>query len=472
MMDFASFSNIVDGKPRGAKALYHGINPATEEKLFDVPVATEADLNDAVNSARKVFPSWSQTPFEQRCELVKNYAEAYIAQEKEFRELLMKENGKPRTDANREIHSSYEGILEAAKLTLPVETVEDKIKTATVRYVPFGIVGAICPWNFPLVLSFTKIAPALVAGNCVIVKPSPYTPYTTLKAVEVGHSFFPPGVLQVLGGDEKLGPWIVSHPDIQKISFTGSIPTGKKIMAECAKTLKRVTLELGGNDASIICPDVDIEKTAPAVTMAAFKNCGQICVASKRIYVHESIYKSFLKAMVAFAESLKVGNPFDEDVKLGPIQNAMQYEKVQTFVADCKEQGYNFATDDSKMKAPSKGYFIQPTVIENPPNDSKIVTEETFGPIIPVQSWSDEADVIRRTNDTKTGLGACIWSKDTKRAERIARQLEVGSIYINSPLRPDWRVYFSGHKESGIGGERGLMGLLAYCNAQAVHVYK
>jgi acyl-CoA reductase-like NAD-dependent aldehyde dehydrogenase len=471
-MDFTSFSNIIDGKSRGAETSYHGINPATEEELFDVPVATEADLNDAVISARNIFPSWSQTPFEKRCELVRKYAAAYIAHEKDFTELLMKENGKPRTDANREIHSSYDGILEATKWKLPVETMEDDNKTATVRYVPLGIVGAICPWNFPLVLSFTKIAPALIAGNCVIVKPSPYTPYTTLKAVEVGHSIFPPGVLQVLGGDEKLGPWVVSHPDIQKISFTGSIPTGKKIMAECAKTLKRVTLELGGNDASIVCPDVDIENTASAVAMAAFKNSGQICVASKRIYIHEAIYKPFLEAMASFTESLKFGDPFDKDTKVGPIQNAMQYEKVQTFFADCKKKGYTFATDDSKMKAPSKGYFIQPTIIANPPNDSKIVTEEPFGPIIPVQPWSDEADVIRRTNHTKTGLGACIWSKDTERAERIARQLEVGSIYINSPLRPDWRVYFSGHKESGIGGERGLMGLLAYCNAQAIHVYK
>ncbi|KAK4697742.1 hypothetical protein P7C71_g388, partial [Lecanoromycetidae sp. Uapishka_2] len=471
-MDFTSFNNIIDGEPRESATTNQGINPATEEKLFDVPIATESDLNDAVASARRAFTSWSQTSFEERCELVRKYAEAYMAQESNFTDLLMKENGKPRAEANREIHSSYEGMLVAANWELPVETMEDENKTATVRYVPLGVVGAICPWNFPLVLSFTKIAPALVAGNCVIVKPSPYTPYTTLKAVEVGHSLFPPGVLQVLGGDEKLGPWIVSHPDIQKISFTGSIPTGKKIMAECAKTLKRVTLELGGNDASIVCPDVDIEETASAVAMAAFKNAGQICVASKRIYVHETIYRSFLKAMVSFTESLRVGNPFDEGIKVGPIQNSMQYEKVQTFFTDCKEQGYTFATDNSKIELPSKGYFIQPTIIENPPSDSKIVTEEPFGPIIPVQLWNDEADVIRRTNDTKTGLGACIWSKDIKRAERIARQLEVGSIYINSPLRPDWKVYFSGHKESGIGGERGLMGLLAYCNAQAVHVHK
>lgn len=197
----------------------------------------------------------------------------------------------------------------------------------------------------------------------------------------------------------------------------------------------------------------------------------QICVASKRIYVHHSIYRPFLAAMSSFTDTLEVGNPFDDSISLGPIQNAMQYAKVKSYLADCHSQGHTFAAGSSEVKT-GKGYFIQPTIIDNPPNDSRIVTEEPFGPIIPVQPWTSEEDVIERTNDTKTGLGACIWSKDIVRAERIAMKLEVGSVYINSPLRPDWRVYFSGHKESGIGGERGLQGLLAYCNAQAVHVYK
>ncbi|KAI4106249.1 MAG: hypothetical protein L6R37_002231 [Teloschistes peruensis] len=216
--------------------------------------------------------------------------------------------------------------------------------------------------------------------------------------------------------------------------------------------------------------------TAPAVVLAAFKNSGQICVASKRIYVHQSIYKAFLAEMVSFTKGLKVGNPLVADVDIGPIQNSMQYAKVQSFFADCKENGYRIAIDahprilnDSTGR---KGYFITPTIIDNPPNRSKLVTEEQFGPIIPVQPWSEESEVIARTNDTNMGLGACIWSRDIEMAERIAVQLEVGSVYINSPLRPDWRVYFSGHKESGVGGERGLQGLLSYCNAQAVHIYK
>ena len=175
--------------------------------------------------------------------------------------------------------------------------------------------------------------------------------------------------------------------------------------------------------------------------------------------------------MASFARTLKVGNPFEDDIALGPIQNAMQYSKVKEYLADCKTQGHTFVAGSAELKA-GKGYFIPATIIDNPPTDSRIVSEEPFGPIVPVQPWTSENDVILRANDTKTGLGACIWSKEIERAERISMKLEVGSVYINSPLRPDWRVYFSGHKESGIGGERGLQGLLAYCNAQAVHVYK
>lgn len=476
-MDFSHFTNFVNGEPRTAKSSYHGINPATEEKLYDTPCASEQDLNEAVEAAHSAFPSWSKTPFEKRCQLVKDYADAFLKHEDAFTELLMKENGKPRALANREIHSTYECMVGTTTFRLPVETVEDDVKSVKLTYVPAGVVGAICPWNYPLLLSMTKIAPALVTGNCIIVKPSPFTPYTALKAVEVGQSIFPPGVLQVLGDDGNLGPLMAAHPGIQKISFTGSIPTGKKIVESSAKTLKKVTLELGGNDAAIIREDVDIETTAPAVALAAFKNSGQICVASKRIFVHESIYDEFLHAMAAFTDTLKVGDPFSsDDIDLGPVQNRMQFDKVQALFQDCRDNGYRFITGskflESSTNGVRKGFFIPPTIIASPPAASKIVTEEPFGPIVPIQSYSTEEEVIKAANDTQTGLGACIWSKDIPRAEKLAAQLEVGSVFINSPLRPDWRVYFAGRKESGLGGERGLQGLLEYCNPLAVHVYK
>ncbi len=262
-----------------------------------------------------------------------------------------------------------------------------------------------------------------------------------------------------------------AHPDIAKITFTGSIATGKKVMETAAKTLKRVTLELGGNDASIIFPDVDIKKVAPEVAMGAFRNSGQVCIATKRIYVHESIYEEFLAELVKVTNEMKVGNPDDGDNMLGPVQNKMQYDRVKGFFEDSKAKGYKFAAGEPDIAA-SKGFFIQPTIIDNPPNDSRIIQEEPFGPIVPTQPWSDLEEVIARVNDTNTGLGACVWSKDVEKASKVARRLEAGSVFVNSWERPSIHAIFGGHKESGIGGEHGKTGLLAYCNPHVIYVSK
>ena len=237
--------------------------------------------------------------------------------------------------------------------------------------------GAICPWNFPIILSMGKVIPALLTGCTIIAKPSPYTPYTTLKTIELAQDIFPPGVVQVLGGDDQLGPMLTAHPGIAKISFTGSIATGKKIMAACAPTLKRCTLELGGNDAAIVLPDVDVAKTAPELVMGAFQNSGQVCVATKRIYIHRDIYDEMLREMVTFTKSMRVGAP-GSGAMLGPIQNEMQYAKVKDFFHDTKSKGYKFAVGEPDV-APSDGFYIQPTIIDNPPNDSRIIQEEPFG---------------------------------------------------------------------------------------------
>jgi acyl-CoA reductase-like NAD-dependent aldehyde dehydrogenase len=311
-----------------------------------------------------------------------------------------------------------------------------------------------------------------MTGNTVVVKPSPFTPYTFLKFCELAQEILPPGVLQAVGGNNELGASMCAHPDIAKISFTGSIATGKKVMETSAKTLKRITLELGGNDASIILPDVDIKKVAPEVVIGAMSNSGQICVATKRIYIHESIYKEFLQEMVDFIKKeVKVGNPDDGDNMLGPVQNQMQYERVKGFFADSKANGHKFAVGEPDISA-SKGYFINPTIIDNPPNDSRIIQEEPFGPIVPTQPWSDLEEVIARANDTKTGLGACVWGKDVEQASKIARRLEAGSVFVNSWEKATPQAIFGGHKESGIGGEWGKTGLLAYCNPRVIHVYK
>lgn len=247
----------------------------------------------------------------------------------------------------------------------------------TLKYEPIGVVGAITPWNFPLVIAMGKIAAGLLTGNTVIVKPSPFTPYSILKFTEWVQPVLPPGTLQALNGGSDLGPWMVSHPGIPKISFTGSSPTGKKIMEVGSKLLKRVTLELGGNDACIVCRDVDIATVAPKVAIGAFFNSGQLCVASKRIYVHRDIYDEFRAALVSVVKSWKVGAATEEGVMLGPVQNKPQYDIVKGFVNESLDKGHKFALGGAVE--PGQGFFIQPTIIDNPPEDSRIVAEEPFG---------------------------------------------------------------------------------------------
>ncbi|KAL6706440.1 hypothetical protein ACN47E_005546 [Coniothyrium glycines] len=470
-LDFDKFYNIIDGKQRGSDQAHHGINPTSGQELWEVPIGTEQDLNDAVAAARKAFPAWRDTPIEHRKELLGKLADLFTQHSDDFISLLCKESGKPRQFAAIEVGAVAGFIGHHLTLDIPSEKLEDDEKTVYTEYSPLGVCAAICPWNFPLILSCGKIAPALMTGNTMIVKPSPFTPYTALKFAELAQQILPPGVLQVVGGNNDLGASMCRHPDIAKISFTGSIATGKKVMETAASTLKRVTLELGGNDASIILPDVDIKKVAPEVVMGAFQNSGQVCVATKRIYIHESIYKDFLAEMVSVTKSIKVGNPDDGDNLLGPVQNQMQFERVKGFFADSKAKGYTFAAGEPDVTS-SKGFFIQPTIIDNPPNDSRIIQEEPFGPIVPTQPWSDLEEVIARANNTNTGLGACVWGKDVEKASKIARRLEAGSVFVNSWEKPTPQAVFGGHKESGIGGEWGKTGLLAYCNPHVIHVYK
>ncbi|RDL38137.1 Aldehyde dehydrogenase [Venustampulla echinocandica] len=470
-IDFDSFFNIINGKKQSSATATHAIDSSSEGQLWEVPVATNEDIESAVTAANDAFPSWSRTPVETRKELIAKFRDSYIFYLEQFIKLLMTETGKPHALAKGEVLEILALFDHHLQLQLPEEILEDEERTITTRYVPVGVVAAICPWNFPMVLSVGKVLPALLSGCCIIVKPSPFTPYTALKIIELAQYIFPPGVIQALGGSDSLGPALVSHPRIHKIAFTGSIATGKKIMALAAGNLKRVTLELGGNDPAIVLPDVDIAKVAPEVAAGCFAFSGQICVATKRVYVHEAIYEPFLKAMVEATSKMKVGKPFDSDSVLGPLQNKMQYDRVRGFVDESKTQGHRFALGPDSATTGS-GYFIHPSIIDNPPEDSKIVVEEQFGPIVPLLKWNDEADVIARANNSNTGLGASVWGSDRAHAEDIGRQIEAGNVFINSSAKTTSRALFSGQKESGIGGEWGSTGILHYCNAQVMHVFK
>ncbi|KAJ5983300.1 hypothetical protein N7481_005399 [Penicillium waksmanii] len=375
---FETFFNVVNGECRSAFKFRYGTDPSTGKKLWDWPVATTNDVEEAVQSANDAFEVWSSTPIEKRVEKISQWRESYKGYCENFTTLLMAECGKTRALAAGEANEVISLFDHHLQLRIPEERIEDDNRVITTRHVPVGVVAAICPWNFPVVLAMGKILAAVLSGCCIIVKPSPFTPYSALKLVELAQPFFPPGVIQVLGGDDSLGPALVSHPNIHKISFTGSSATGKKIMQSAAGTMKRVTLELGGNDPAIVFPNVDIEKTASEVVQGCFVFSGQVCVAIKRVYVHEDIYQPFLDAMVKAASMIQVGEATDKSTTMGPMQNEMQRQRVQELIADTEANDYTFALPPRSLESNS-GYFLSPAIIDNPPENSRVVVEEQFG---------------------------------------------------------------------------------------------
>ncbi|KAL4863381.1 hypothetical protein BDV12DRAFT_29040 [Aspergillus spectabilis] len=465
------FVQIINGESAPTTNTRHGINPANLTPLPEVPVTTQGQLDQAVEAAQKAFKLWSKVPYEERKKAVLAYADAIDNLRTQFRDLLITEQGKPIPQADAETDCAIEWIRGMAGIQLPEDVIEkNDTRTVITRYTPLGVVCGIVPWNFPLLLATGKIAPALLTGNVIIVKPSPFTPYCGLKLVELAQQFFPPGVVQSLSGDDNLGPWMTSHPGIDKISFTGSTTTGKLVLQSASKTLKRVTLELGGNDPAIVFPDVDVEKVAEKVAFFAFLNSGQICLNLKRIYVHESIFDRFKAALVKSVQGYTLGDGSQKTTSHGPLQNSMQFDRVKTFFADIKSQGWDVAVGGNIDKSP--GYFITPTVIDRPPENSRIVVEEPFGPIVPLLSWKTEEEVISRANDTRMGLGASVWTNDLDKAARVARELQAGTVWVNthfdlSPIAP-----FGGHKESGVGSEWGANGLKGFCNVQTLFLNK
>ncbi|KAJ5512624.1 hypothetical protein N7463_002176 [Penicillium fimorum] len=339
-----------------------------------------------------------------------------------------------------------EALWELKRLTCPasqslpdkVEYENDDLKIMSTHH-PIGVVAPICPWNFPLVLATGKIAAALVMGNCIIVKPSPFTPCATLEFAELATSALPRGVLQ----------------------FHRIYCDWKKVAESATKTLKRVTLELGGNDVSIVCSNVDVKIVAPKVAAGSFFHSGQMCVATKRVYVHEAVFQEFRDAFMEAVKNIKVDLSGDESSLLSPIQNNLQYKVVKYLISDCKENNYTLLCGGNTDEQP--GLFIAPVVGDRPPHDSRIVQ---------LTKWYTKDEVISKVNGTATGLGACMWSGDIGTAERIARKLEVGTVWVSSAEVPNPNGYMSGWKQSGIGGEWGNQGLLSYSLTQTIQLYK
>jgi acyl-CoA reductase-like NAD-dependent aldehyde dehydrogenase len=468
MMKFdTDYRMLIGGKLEAGSATFDVLNPATEQVIGQAPDANEADLDRAVAAARAAFPAWSALPIEKRREYLNKMAQVILDNIDPLKRLLTAEQGKPHEAAEGDVGGAAQWIMGTTQYDLPVIVNEDSDERySETRRVPIGVVGAIAPWNFPMILAAFKTAPALLAGNTMVLKPSPFTPLTTLKFGELVADILPPGVLNIISGGDSLGPWMTAHPGIDKVSFTGSTATGKKVMQSAAGTLKRVTLELGGNDAAIVMPDVDVEKVAEQLFWAAFENNGQICIATKRMYVHKDIYEPLRDAIVAYARTVKIGDGSEQGTQIGPINNHQQYERVLDLIRDAKEKGYTFLMGGEKSDVP--GYFVPVTIIDNPPENSRIVREEQFGPVLPLIKFDDFDDVIARVNDSDYGLGGSVWGKDTDKAFEIAKRIQSGTVWVNEVRHIAPNAAFGGLKQSGLGVEGGEEGLLEYTNAQVL----
>ncbi len=472
MTSFTSdFTCTIGGKPVSAAASFPVLNPANEQEIAHAPDCGRAELDQAVAAARAAFPAWAATPIEKRREALLALAGVIAANAEDLKRLLTREQGKPIDDAFGDVMGGAYWCQATSTLDLPVHVVEDtEERHGETRRVPIGVVGAIAPWNFPVILAMFKTAPALLAGNTVVLKPSPFTPLTTLKIGELLRGVLPDGVFNVISGGDSLGPLMTTHPGIDKISFTGSTATGRKVMASASESLKRVTLELGGNDAAIVMGDIDVEAMAEQLFWAAFRNTGQICVATKRMYVHKDVYEPLKTALVAYAKTVKMGDGADQGTQLGPIQNAPQYKRVLDLIADAKANGYDFLMGGEKSEAP--GYFIPITILDNPPEDSRIVQEEQFGPVLPLLKFDQVEDAIARANASDYGLGASVWSADEAKAIEIGARLAAGTVWINETQHITPLGAFGGHKQSGLGVEGAAEGLMEYTNAQTTYVKK
>ena len=463
-----SFAMTIAGESVHTEEKIDVVDPATENVIGSAPDCSQTQLDKAVANAREAFPAWRGLPCDQRQKALRGIAEKILDHKEELQRLLTLEQGKPLQAAMTEIEAAAWWITTVSEQQLPVKVCEDMPgQTSVTHQVPVGVVGAIVPWNFPILLAVWKIGPALLTGNTMVLKPSPNTPLTTLRLGEILRDILPPGVLNVVSGGDMLGPWMSSHPGIDKISFTGSTATGRKVMASAAGNLKRLTLELGGNDAAIVLPDADVAEIAAPLFWAAFINSGQVCVAAKRLYVHEDIYDDVLAALKEIAERVRLGSGLDPSSELGPLQNKAQFERVQNLIRDAKASGLNIVAGGESLEAP--GYFVPVTLIDNPPDDSRVVQEEAFGPVLPVMKYRDIDEVIERANNCEFGLGGSIWSSDLDKAAAVAQRLETGTVWINSAQGITPFAAFAGHKQSGLGVENGLEGLLEFTVPQTIY---
>ena len=453
------------------------LNPATGKAFATVPEASRGDLERAIASAKRAFKSWRKTSFQERAACLRKFGDLLAERQAEFAKALTMEQGKPLAFATGEVASTVRKCYSLSKENLlkPEVVSEDKRGRVEIHYVPRGVVGGITPWNFPLTMAANKLFPAVITGNTVVLKPSPHTPLATIMMGEIAAKAFPPGVMNILSGGNELGRWIVDHPDIVHISFTGSAATGKNIMRSAAGTLKKLTLELGGNDAAIVMPETNIDEVAPQIFGSAMFNSGQTCVAIKRVFVHESQYEEMVKKMGKIADAATIGDGLEKGVAYGPMNNKMQFERISELVEDARKSGGRIVAGGGKAILPGKegGYFFKPTIVADLTDNDRLVKEEQFGLALPILKYENVDEALERANSSEYGLGGSVWGPDAEKAAEVAVQLESGMSWVNQHLAGNENAPFGGVKSSGIGREGGgAIGLKEFVDIKSLYVKK
>jgi len=445
-------------------------SPSTGEVVGLCPVGTVAHLEQAVDAAEKAFASWRHSTDAQREAACLAIAKVCTDNAKELSVLLTKEQGKPLKGMGSEFElggcAAWAGYT--ASLRLPVKIIEDSPqKRIEMHREPIGVVGSITPWNWPLMIAIWHIVPAIRTGNTVVIKPSPFTPLGTLRMIELIAAVLPPGVVNVIAGGDELGAALSKHERIKKMVFTGSIATGKKVMASAAPTLKPLTLELGGNDAGIVLPDVDMTKLVEPMFWGALINSGQTCGALKRLYVHDSVYDAVCGALVEYGRNVPMGDGMDEHNVLGPLQNERQFNKVIELVEDAKAHGAKVLLGGAPR--PGTGYFYPVTILSEAKDGMRIVDEEQFGPVLPIIRYTDLESAIAHANALEFGLDASVWGSDKAKTAAVAARLEAGTVFVNKHAEIAPNVPFGGIKCSGLGVEFGEEGLAAYTTIKIIN---
>jgi acyl-CoA reductase-like NAD-dependent aldehyde dehydrogenase len=467
----SSFSMTIGGDSVRGEASFDVVDPATNEVFAQAPDCSRDELDRAMHASEVASPDWSRDA-ERRADALLYAAELLDSAVDELAPLLTREQGKPLADARLELAGAGARLRFAAGLRLEPEVLQDDAK-AYVRLVrrPVGTVAAIAPWNAPLIIGMAKVAPALAAGNTVVLKPSPFTPLTTLRVGELFKEAFPPGVLNVVSGrDATLGVLMTEHPIPGMVDFTGSVGTGKRVAANAAPDLKRVNLELGGNDAAIALDDIEVDDIAEQLFWSAFANCGQVCVAIKRLYVHENTYAECVDALASIASSIKVGPGLEQEVRMGPLNNRPQLTRVEGLVEDARHLGAVMAAGGERLDRP--GNFFAPTIVANARDGLRIVDEEQFGPALPVIPYRSLDEAVAAANATHFGLGGSVWSSDPERGAEVARKLECGTAWINTHRVLAAHIPFEGQKCSGYGGNAGILGFHGFTEGQVVYTQR